>query len=45
MPKGYLYGPMGFALVVELAQMRQAHKLKQRQAAAAGGAGGKPSAH
>lgn len=37
MPKGYLYGPMGFALVVELAQMRQAHKLKQRLAAKSGG--------
>ena len=33
-PKGYLYGPMGFALVVELAQMRQAHKIKQRSASA-----------
>ncbi len=32
MPKGYLYGPMGFALVVELAQMRQAHKIKQAKA-------------
>ncbi len=34
-PKGYLYAPMGFALLVEIAQMRQAHKLKQRRAAAA----------
>ena len=33
MPKGYLYAPMGFALIVELAQMRQAHKIKQRSAA------------
>lgn len=43
MPKGYLYGPMGFALVVELAQMRQAHKIKQSQAAAKASIRGNPS--
>ncbi len=30
-PKGYLYGPMGFALLVEMAQMRQSKKMKRRK--------------
>lgn len=35
-PKAYIYLPMGFALGVEMMQMRYEHNRKRRQAAAAG---------